>query len=136
MKSKHGKGKYADNLLVTMRVTPREKELIRARADAACQNISDYLRERFFGGRPPLIFTDLKTINELRRIGGLLKHNFETLRQAKATQEICDLQELALRQLLLTFEKMTLAIEQRQRKRRSEDSPSESVQIDRDFNSP
>jgi len=68
------------------------------------------LRERFFGGRPPLIFTDLKTINELRRIGGLLRHNFETLRQAKATQDICALQAAALRQLLLTSEKIASAV--------------------------
>ena len=93
MEIKHGKDKYADNLLVTMRMTPQEKEQIRARADAACQNISDYLRERFFGGRPPLVFTDLRTINELRRLGGLLKNNFDTLRQAKTTAEIFVLQE-------------------------------------------
>ena len=68
------------------------------------------MRERFFGGRPPLIFTDLKTINELRRIGGLLRHNFETLRQAKATQDICALQAAALRQLLLTSEKIASAV--------------------------
>ena len=118
MCSKRGKGKYTDNLLVTMRVTPQEKEQIRARAEAACQSISGYLRERFFGGRPPLIFTDLKTINEIRRIGGLLKNNFETLRQAKATQEICDLQETALRQLLLIAERIALTIDQRQRQRK------------------
>ena len=45
-------------------------------------------------------------IQELRRIGGLLKHNFETLRQAGANNMILEQQEQTLRLLISVIEKM------------------------------
>jgi hypothetical protein len=57
------------------------------------------MRRRFFGGRPILARTDASVVRELRRIGGLLKHNFETLRQAKMAADFIDLHEDVLRKL-------------------------------------
>ena len=51
---------------------------------------------------------DLSTVAELRRIGGLLKHNFETLRQAKAPPDILERLEDALRNLVWAIQKISL----------------------------
>lgn len=40
------------------------------------------MRRRVFGGRPVVALTDEAMLRELRRVGGLLKHNFETVRQS------------------------------------------------------
>ena len=48
----------------------------------------------FFGGRIAA-HTDLNTIAELRRIGGLLKHNFETLRSGQSSPGCFERQEEA-----------------------------------------
>ncbi len=45
---------------------------------------SEFLRRNFFGGKPLVAHTDLKIFMELRRIGGLLKFNFTTLKEAHA----------------------------------------------------
>ena len=71
-------------------------------ADIAGLSLSEYMRRRFFGGRP------LVAHAELRRIGGLLKHNFETLRQAKAPPDILERQEDALRNLVWAIQKISL----------------------------
>jgi len=42
-------------------------------------------------------------LRELRRMGGLLKHNFETLRQAKMGPEFIQRHEDVLRVLMETF---------------------------------
>ena len=57
---------------------------------------------------------DLSAIAELRRIGGLLKHNFETLRQAKAPPDIMKRQEDALRNLVWAIQKISLHFHDRQ----------------------
>ena len=83
MNNKNAGGKYAANRLVTLRVTPDEKKRLAEYAALIGASLSDYLRHRIFGGRPILPRTDEWSIRELRRMGGLLKHNFDTLRQAK-----------------------------------------------------
>jgi hypothetical protein len=45
-------------------------------------------------------------IQELRRIGGLLKHNFETLRQAGADLAILEQQEQTLCLLISVIEQL------------------------------
>jgi len=45
-------------------------------------------------------------IQELRRIGGLLKHNFETLRQAGTDLAILEQQEQTLRLLISVIEQL------------------------------
>ena len=48
-------------------------------------------------------------VSELRRVGGLFKHNFETLRQGKVDPEWGQKQEYALRSLALVLEKISAA---------------------------
>ena len=77
-------------------------------AEIAGLSLSEYMRRRFFGGRPLVAHADLSTVAELRRIGGLLKHNFETLRQAKAPPDILERQEDALWNLVWAIQKISL----------------------------
>lgn len=57
---------------ILLRVTDAEKSAIGARAAEAGRSVSDYLRARALGQRVHSI-ADQQTINELRRLGGLLK---------------------------------------------------------------
>ena len=72
-------------------------------------SISEYGRRRIFGGRPLAAHTDLMMVRELRRVGGLLKSNFETLRQGKVDPEWGQKQEYALRSLATLIEKIGAA---------------------------
>jgi hypothetical protein len=83
MKSKTPGGRYAANHLITLRVTPEEKDWLAERVAIIGISLSAYARHRLFGGRPILPRADEWAIRELRRMGGLIKHNFETLRQAQ-----------------------------------------------------
>ncbi|MFR0874127.1 MAG: hypothetical protein ACLSHC_05435 [Bilophila wadsworthia] len=67
---------------MTIRVTEEKTRLMEQAeiAGLSCRNTCGGV----FRGRPLVAHADLSTVAELRRIGGLLKHNFETLRQAKA----------------------------------------------------
>ena len=67
---------------------------------------SEYIRRKIFGGRPLIARTDAVMIQELRRIGGLLKHNFETLRQAGGNLAILEQQEQTLRLLISAIEQL------------------------------
>ncbi len=101
-------GRSAARKWVTIRVTEREKTRLMEQAEIAGLSLSEYMRRRFFGGRPLVAHVDLSTVAELRRIGGLLKHNFETLRQAKAPPDILERQEDALRNLVWAIQKISL----------------------------
>ena len=90
-----GGGVSSSKLWVTVRVSPEEKARLEQQADMAGLSVSAYLRRRFFGGRPLIAHTDAMMIRELRRIGGLLKHNFETLRQSGAGADMLERQERA-----------------------------------------
>lgn len=107
-KGTKGGGRYSANILITLRVTVEEKTRLTEQAEIAGLSLSEYMRRRFFGGRPLVAYTDLNTISELRRIGGLLKHNFETLRLAKAPPDVFERQEDALRNLTWAIQKISL----------------------------
>jgi len=66
----------------TLRLTAEEDARLEAQAESAGISVSEYMRRRFFGGRPIIAKTDEQAIRELRRLGGLLKHNFEAVRTA------------------------------------------------------
>ena len=102
-----GGGVSSSKLWVTVRVSPEEKARLEQQADMAGLSVSAYLRRRFFGGRPLIALiahTDAMMIRELRRIGGLLKHNFETLRQSGAGVDMLEQQERALELLISAIE--------------------------------
>lgn len=102
-----GGGRSAARQWVTIRVTEREKTRLTEQAEIAGLSLSEYMRRRFFGGRLAA-HLDLNAIAELRRIGGLLKHNFETLRQAKAPPDVFEKQEDALLKLVWAIQKISL----------------------------
>ena len=109
------KAKYREKLMVGFRVTSQEKTRLEERAEICGLTVSEYLRRRFFGGRPIVAHMDEAMIRELKRIGGLLKHNFETLRNADAPENIFELQEELLWRLKLAIEKIGAACHGRQK---------------------
>ena len=72
----------------TLRISAEENERLARQADAAGISVSEYIRRLCFGGRPITSRTDSQTIRELRRLGGLLKHNFENVREAGGRQTL------------------------------------------------
>ena len=102
-------GRTADRQWVTIRVSLGEKNRLLQQADIAGLSLSEYMRRRFFGGRPLVAQTDAMMASELRRVGGLLKHNFETLRQGKVEPEWGQKQEYALRSLADIIAKISAA---------------------------
>ena len=87
----------------TLRLSAEENERLARQADVAGISVSEYIRRLCFGGRPITSRTDSQTIRELRRLGGLLKHNFETVREAGGQQAIPKMED--------TLEVVRLAIE-------------------------
>ena len=65
----------------TLRLTDKEDLRLEREAELAGISVSEYMRRLFFGGRPIIAKTDDQAIRELRRLGGLLKHNFTTARE-------------------------------------------------------
>ena len=82
----NGKGRFEARR--TLRLSAEENERLVRQADAAGISVSEYIRRLCFGGRPITSRTDSQTIRELRRLGGLLKHNFENVREAGAYQAL------------------------------------------------
>ena len=87
----------------TLRLSAEENERLARQADAAEISASEYIRRLCFGGRPVTSRTDNQTIRELRRLGGLLKHNFESVREAGGQQPLLKMED--------TLETVRLAIE-------------------------
>ena len=87
----------------TLRLSAEENERLAWQADAAGISVSEYIRRLCFGGRPITSRTDSQTIRELRRLGGLLKYNFESVRKAGGQQALPKMED--------TLEAVRLAIE-------------------------
>ena len=106
MKSKNTGGRYAANHLITLRVTPEEKDWLAERIAIIGISLSAYARNRLFGGRPILPRADEGAIRELRRMGGLIKHNFETLRQTGGGENLHREMENCLRVIVAKIEEL------------------------------
>lgn len=65
----------------TVRLSSRDEEQIKLQAECAGLSVAEFMRRRALG-KKIVPHTELVIVYELRRIGGLLKHNFETLRAA------------------------------------------------------
>ena len=87
----------------TLRISTEENERLARLADTAGISVSEYIRRLCFGGRPITSRTDSQTIRELRRLGGLLKCNFESVREVGGQQ--------ALPKMEATLETIRQAIE-------------------------
>jgi hypothetical protein len=97
VKDRNAGGRYAAKQWLTLRVSEYEKKRLTEEAAVAGLSASEYMRRRFFGGRPILAHADERMIRELRRQGGLLKSNFGTLREAGASPELMEYLEELLR---------------------------------------
>ena len=75
----------------TLRLTGEEDARLSGQAAIAGISVSEYMRRLFFGGRPLVSKTDGQTIRELRRLGGLLKYNFEAVREKGGRNELAEL---------------------------------------------
>lgn len=80
----------------TLRLSAGEDEKLTRQAATAGISVSEYMRRLFFGGRPIIARTDDQTIRELRRLGGLLKHNFEVVKRTGNADALTEL-DAALR---------------------------------------
>ena len=75
----------------TLRLTGEEDARLSGQAAIAGISVSEYMRRLFFGGRPLVAKPDGQTIRELRRLGGLLKYNFEAVREKGGRNELAEL---------------------------------------------
>ena len=75
----------------TLRLTGEEDARLSGQAAIAGISVSEYMRRLFFGGRPLVAKTDGQTIREWRRLGGLLKYNFEAVREKGGRNELAEL---------------------------------------------
>lgn len=75
----------------TLRLTGEEDARLSGQAAIAGISVSEYMCRLFFGGRPLVAKTDGQTIRELRRLGGLLKYNFEAVREKGGRNELAEL---------------------------------------------
>ena len=90
----------------TLRLTDYEEARLKDQADVAGITVSEYMRRLLTGGSPILAHTDVRMIRELLRMGGLLKSNFVTLREAGASLELMDYQEEVLRKIGQAIERI------------------------------
>ena len=106
MKDKESNHRPKADALISFRLTTEERHVFQRQVEVTGLSTSEYIRRKIFGGRPLVARTDAVMIQELRRIGGLLKHNFETLRQAGANLAILEQQEQTLRLLISVIEQL------------------------------
>ena len=102
-----GAGLSAARQWLTLRVSAEEKRRVEEQAALAGLSVSEYMRRNIFGGRPVVAAADEAMLRELRRIGGLLKHHFETVRQAGVGVEISAQMSDTLRLLVRSIETIT-----------------------------
>ena len=100
----NGRGRFEARR--TLRLSAEENERLARQADAAGISVSEYIRRLCFGGRPVTSRTDSQTIRELRRLGDLLKHNFETVREVGGQQALPKM-EIALESVRLAIERLS-----------------------------
>ena len=83
----------------TIRLSKSDEQRIALQAAVAGLSVAEYMRRMILGGGPIIARVDLMMVNELRRIGGLLKHNFTALRQMGASKEVIMEQNSTLKEL-------------------------------------
>jgi hypothetical protein len=120
-----GGGRFAANTWLTLRVTPEEKTRLAELASIVGLSTSEYMRRRFFGGRPLVPRSDEWTVRELRRLGGLLKHNFETVRQSDGGKEPLREMENLLRLIAAKIEAIGSTHDDREESQKQENSEAE-----------
>jgi hypothetical protein len=102
-----------------MRITPAELEQLRADADLAGVTVSELVRRRSLG-RAIHAASDMATIRELRRLGGLQKHAISALAQHEEIVDECIANIRSLRSAIerIARDDRTSAIQSRNQARR------------------
>jgi hypothetical protein len=118
-------GRYGAGKWLTCRATPEEKQRIAEYAAALGIPVSEYMRRRIFGGQMPVPRTDAGTVRELRRLGGLLKHNFDALRQAEADKTLFRSQENLLRLIAEKIEILGTTCDDREKSKDEENDQNQ-----------
>lgn len=90
---------------VTLRYKEEDYQKLHEQSSFAGISLSELIRRKSQGGRI-IAQTDEITVRELRRLGGLLKSNFTTLRESGVSKEIIILQEQTLSQIIFTIDKI------------------------------
>jgi len=85
-------GSTGNSTIIALRVTAEQKARVVEQAKLAGLNMSSYIRLRVFGGRPIVASVDTRMIGELRRLGGMLKHQCQLLREQGLSLQV--IQEL------------------------------------------
>ena len=73
-------GVSASGRQIVVRVSDEQYQRLADEAETAGLSVSECVRRHVFGGRPIVANSDTRLLNAVRSIGGLLKHNFQTLR--------------------------------------------------------
>lgn len=94
--------------IVTIRIATKEKQKLQNESEITGLSLSSLIRKKALG-HPIKSKVDLILINELRRQGGLLKNNFNTIRELKNvdTKVILNLQKTALNDMIKLIEKVS-----------------------------
>lgn len=87
----------------SVRLSEDDEQEIKLQAECAGLSVAEFMRRRALG-KKIVPHTELVIVYELRRMGGLLKHNFETLRAADAPLRVIALQEKVLSKINQTIE--------------------------------
>lgn len=87
----------------TVRLSTEDEQQIKLQAECAGMSVAEFMRRRALG-KKIVPHTELVIVYELRRMGGLLKNNFETLRAAHASLHVIELQERVLSKIHQTIE--------------------------------
>ena len=90
----------------TLRLSAGEDEKLTQQAATAGISVSEYMRRLFFGGRPIIARTDDRTIRELQRLGGLLKHHFDVVKRTGNAATLAELYA-ALREVRRAIEALS-----------------------------
>lgn len=80
--------------IITLRLTAEQNARLLEQAQLAGLNRSKYIRQKLFGGRPLVAKTDAKLLGELRRFGGMLKHQCQLFREQGSTIVLAQLEHL------------------------------------------
>ena len=93
-----------------------ERDTFFQNASLAGISVAELVRRRVLGN-PVIAHTDEILVRELRRIGGLMKHNFSTLRSVGADAKILAQQEETLSALVSLIEVIGSAYDRKKNKK-------------------
>ncbi len=92
--------------VIVIRVTRAEREQFKRDAEIAGISLSELIRRRYYG-KPIIPRVEYKLIDELRRQGGLLKANFNTMREAGVSKDVIDKQQEVYKDIVRLIEKIS-----------------------------